>query len=119
MSIKSFKELIAYKKGYELVKVIYKMTGEFPREEIYGITSQVRRAAISIPTNIAEGYMRGPKEYIQFLKIAFGSAAELETLLCLSKDLKICRESDFNEAYGLNQEILKLLRSYIDKLSRR
>ena len=119
MRIKSFKELIAYIKGYELVKIVYRMTGKFPKEEMYGITSQIRRAAISIPSNIAEGYMRGSNEYVQFLKIAFGSSAELETLLCLSKDLKLCKEEDFKKAYSLIQEVMKLLRTYLEKLSRR
>jgi four helix bundle protein len=87
VSIKSYKELIAYQKSYELVLHIYRITRSFPKEEVYGMTSQIRRAAVSIPSNISEGYMRGSKEYIQFLKIALGSAAELETQLSLSKDL--------------------------------
>ena len=119
MRIKSYKELIAYSKSYELVKIIYEITSQFPKEEMYGVTSQIRRSAISIPSNIAEGYMRGAKEYIQFLKIAFGSAAELETLLSLSKDLKFCKESDFNKAYNLTQEVMKLLRAYVTKLTSR
>jgi len=63
MEIKSYKELIAYTKGRELVKAVYEMTRKFPKEEMYGITSQIRRSSISIPSNIAEGYMRGSKEY--------------------------------------------------------
>ena len=117
MEIKSYKELIAYTKGRELVKAVYEMTREFPKEEMYGMTSQIRRSSISIPSNIAEGYMRGSKEYVQFLKVALGSCAELETQLSLSKDLGFCIESDFSNTYGLNEEIIKLLKTYINKLT--
>jgi len=88
--VKSYKELTAYQKAYQLVVLIYKMTSSFPKAELYGLTSQMRRSAVSIPSNMAEGYMRGSKEYTQFLKIALGSAAELETQLSLSKDLGFC-----------------------------
>ena len=99
------------------MKGIYKITAVFPKEEMYGLTSQIRRAAVSIPANIAEGYMRGSKEYVQFLKIAMGSAAELETLLTLSRDLKICSDSAFGKLNGLIDEIMKLLRAYIRKMT--
>ncbi len=92
------------------------MAIKFPKEEMYGITSQIRRASISIPSNIAEGYMRGSKEYVQFLKISLGSCAELETQLSLSKDLNFCNEEEFNKVYGLNQEVMKLLRTYINRI---
>ena len=117
MQIKSYKELIAYSKSYELVKDIYKITNKFPKEELYGITSQMRRCAISIPSNIAEGYMRGSREYVQFLKIALGSCAELETQLSLSKDLGFSKDCDFKQAFDLNEEAMKLLRTYINRLS--
>lgn len=117
MEIKSYKELIAYTKGRELVKAVYEMTRKFPKEEMYGITSQIRRSSISIPSNIAEGYMRGSKEYVQFLKVALGSCAELETQLSLSKDLGFCKELDFSKAYNLNEEIIKLLKTYVNKIT--
>lgn len=119
MVIKSYKDLVAYKKAYEVAKLVYNMTKSFPKEELYGITSQLRRSAISIPSNIAEGYMRGSKEYVQFLKIALGSAAELETQLSLSTDLGFCNNSEFSGVYKLNQEVMKLLSTYIIKLSKR
>ena len=119
MRIQSYKELEAYKKGYELVKMVYTITQSFPKAEIYGLSSQMRRAAVSIPSNIAEGYMRGPKEYVQFLKIALGSSAELETELSLSKDLGFCQESDFTKSNGILEEVIKLLKTYIKKLSNR
>lgn len=116
MKVKDYHELIAYQKAYRLVLLMYRITQSFPKEEIYGLTSQVRRCAVSIPSNIAEGYMRGSKEYLQFLKIALGSAAELETQLSLSKDLGYCQITDFNEAYALNEEVIRLLKSYIAKM---
>lgn len=114
--VTDYKELIAYQKAYELVLQIYKLTDTFPKAEIYGLTSQIRRAAVSIPSNIAEGFMRGSKEYIQFLKIALGSAAELETQLTLSKDLGYCDFDRFNVLNGLTKEVLRLLTSYISKM---
>jgi len=114
--MKSYKDLIAYKKGYQLALDIYRITQKFPKEELYGLSSQMRRAAVSIPSNIAEGYMRGSKEYIQFLKIALGSCAELETQLSLSKDLRLCSDSDFSNAYQLLTEAMKLLSSYISRM---
>ncbi|MBI5185350.1 MAG: four helix bundle protein [Nitrospinae bacterium] len=116
--MKSYKELIAYKKSYELTKLIYELTSLFPKEELYSLTSQIRRCAVSIPSNIAEGYMRGTKEYIQFLKIAMGSAAELETQLQLSFDLGYCKSEIFKTAYNLDQEVMKLLSTYISKLTK-
>lgn len=117
MQIKSYKELTAYIRSYETVKIVYQMTQRFPKEEMYGIVSQMRRAAVSVPSNIAEGYMRGHNEYVQFLKIALGSCAELETQLSLSKDLQFCGSDDFKRAYELNTEVIKLLKTYLSKLN--
>ena len=114
--ITTYKDLEAYKKSYKLVKEVYKITNGFPHEELYGITSQLRRAAVSIPANIAEGYMRGTKEYVQFLKIALGSCAEGETLLSLCRDLGYCTSEDFNRINDLNLESMKLLTTYINKI---
>lgn len=117
IKISSYKELEAYKKSYELVILIYKMTNSFPKEELYGIVSQIRRASISVPSNIAEGYMRGSKEYVHFLRIALGSSAEIETLLSLCQDLKLCQDDEFKGSYNLNLEVTKLLNYYINKLA--
>jgi len=119
MRVSSYKELLAYRKSFELVKLVYDLTSQFPKEELYSLTFQIRRCAVSIPSNIAEGYMRGSKEYIQFLKIALGSAAELETQLQLSFDLGYCNKSVFEKVYSLNQEVMKLLLAYVSKLSNR
>ena len=85
----SYKDLIVWQKAIELATWIYGLTGGFPKEEIYGITSQMRRAAVSVPSNIAEGQSRQHKnEFIQFLSIAKGSLSELETQLIISGKLK-------------------------------
>ena len=86
--IKNFKDLKIWQKGIELVKIIYQTTDTFPPKETYGIVSQMRRAGVSIPSNIAEGFMRRHnKEYKQFLYISLGSLAELETQIVLSEEL--------------------------------
>jgi four helix bundle protein len=116
MKINSYKDLEAYKKAYEVAKMVYRMTATFPKEELYGLTNQLRRAAVSVPSNIAEGYMRGSKEYVQYLKIALGSAAELETQLSLSRDLGFCDDNNFNDLYALNEEVIRLLKTYIKRI---
>jgi four helix bundle protein len=114
--VKNHKELLAYEKAYELVLLVYKMTQSYPKEEVYGLTSQMRRCVVSIPSNIAEGHARGTKEYVQFLKIAIGFALELETQLSLSKDLGFCVGQDVEKATKLNLEVIKLLRSYLARM---
>ncbi len=86
--IKNHKDLDCWKESINLVKVVYQLTKSFPAEETYGLTNQMRRAAISVPSNIAEGAGRkNPKEFIQFLYIAQGSLAELETQLIIAEEL--------------------------------
>jgi four helix bundle protein len=117
--MQSYKELIAYQKGYKLALEIYTATQKYPKEEIYGLVSQMRRSAVSIPCNIAEGYRRGHrKEYIQFLHMAHGSCSELETLISLSHDLGLISEQIFQELYGLQEEVSKLLNGLISSLSK-
>lgn len=117
MSINSYKELIVWQKAFELSKRVYIATTRFPKSEIYGLTAQMRRCAVSIPSNIAEGSSRGYKqEYIQFLKTAFASGAELETQLLLSKELKFMQVETFNELNNLLTEIMKMLNKLISKL---
>ncbi|MEN9552117.1 MAG: hypothetical protein RI935_494 [Candidatus Parcubacteria bacterium] len=106
----SYKDLIVWQKSYELSILIYAITKKFPKEEIFGLTSQMRRAAVSIPSNVAEGNIRfGKKENAQFLKIAYGSAAELETQLLISKDLGYVIEKDYTIAVSLLNEVMKIL----------
>lgn len=86
--VKTHKDLKIWKRGLELVTDIYKLTKKFPKEEMYGLSSQMRRAAISYPSNIAEGAARSSKsEYIRFVYIALGSLSELETQVIISKNL--------------------------------
>jgi four helix bundle protein len=116
--LKSYKELIVWQKSFELVKKIYKITDNFPKSEVYGLTSQIRRASISIPSNIAEGFVRNhKKEYSQFISIAFGSGAELETQILLSKELKFITDKEFYELDSLLLEIMKMLNSLKSKLT--
>ena len=94
----------------ELVTSVYKCTNQFPSSEIYGLTSQMRRAAISIPCNVAEGYRRkGENEFRHFLKIAFGSAAELETQVEIAKNLGYISVETFGEIEVCLTEVMKLL----------
>jgi four helix bundle protein len=84
-----------WKKGIETVKDVYKTTGQFPKIETYGLISQMRRAAVSIPSNIAEGFRRHhKKEYKQFLYVSLGSCAELETQITIAKELKYMMENE-------------------------
>jgi four helix bundle protein len=90
-STQSYKDLIVWQKGIELAKRIYNLTRTFPREEKFGLTSQMRRAAVSIPSNVAEGQARRTTpEFIQFVSHAEGSAAELDTRIILAVELNFC-----------------------------
>jgi len=115
--ITSYKDLIVWQKSYELSLLVYKFSKIFPREEIYGLTSQIRRCAVSIPSNIAEGYARQRRlEYIQFLQISFGSGAELETQLLIARDLRYITDEEYTKTNDLLQEVMKMLNSLIGKL---
>ena len=114
----SYKDLIVWQKAYKLTLDIYSQTKGFPKEEIFGLVSQMRRSSVSIISNIAEGNARGgKKEYIQFLRIAFGSSTELEAQLLLCKDLCLIKEEDYNRINSLLTEVLKMLNVLIKKLS--
>jgi four helix bundle protein len=113
-----FKSLIVWQKSVALVTDIYQMTESFPKNEAFGLTSQIRRAAVSIPSNIAEGHSRrSTLDYIQFLKISRGSLAELETQLLISKNLNFISENNFLEINEKLLEIAKMLNSLITKLN--
>ena len=115
MKLKSHKDLLVWKKAMNLVEVLYKTTKDFPREEIDGPTSQIRRASISIPANITEGYQRKYiKEYVQFLYIAKSSASEVETLIERGEAPKLhLGESAKTETGNINKknnnEMLKII----------
>ena len=113
-STKSFKDLIVWQKARDLAVVIYKLTREFPSSELYGLTSQMRRSAVSVSSNIAESYHRFHlKEKQQFLSIAFGSGSELESQLEISKSL--FSKIDYKEAETLLMETMKILNNFLKK----
>jgi len=117
--IHTFKDLVVWQKAMDLVIEIYALTAQFPKEELYGITSQMKRAAVSIPSNIAEGRRRGTKkEFAQFLRIAFGSASELETQMEISKRLLLTSKLNYGRAESFLVEVQKMLYVIINKMPR-
>ena len=118
--IKSYKDLILWQKAMELVKQTYLLTKSFPGNEVYGLTSQLRRAAVSIPSNIAEGQARGTTgEFRQFLMIARGSLAEVETQLLLAENLQLCGKERTAPVLRLQEETNRLLNALIKSLPTR
>jgi four helix bundle protein len=116
--IETYKDLIVWQKAMELVLEIYRVTAQFPKIEIYGLTSQVRRAAISLPSNIAEGRRRGiRKDFRHFLIVAFGSGAELETQIQIAKSLEETKDLDYQKIESLLDEVMKILNTTIQKLN--
>jgi four helix bundle protein len=113
----NFKELLVWKKSIEFVTEIYEITAAFPPEEKFGLVSQIRRAAVSIPSNIAEGNARrSSADYIQFLKIARGSGAEVETQIVISKDLGFIEEAKCEDLISKITEIMKMINGLINYL---
>lgn len=114
MATTSFKDLIVWQKSRDLAVVVYKLTKNFPQSELYGLTSQMRRAVISISSNIAESYHRfHRKEKQQFLAVAFGSGSELESQLEIAKVL--FPELNYQEAGKLLSETMKILNKFLNK----
>ncbi len=95
MSLLHYRELIAWQKAMDLVKAVYKTTNNFPKEEIYGLTSQIRRAAVSVPSNIAEGQGReSTREFLHHLSIAYGSLMEVETQILIAESLTYADQAE-------------------------
>ncbi len=116
-NVKSYKDLLVWQKGITLVKRIYQLTQTFPDAERFGLVSQMRRAAVSIPSNIAEGQARHTrKEFIQFISHSEGSVAELETQVILAVELGYCGLADTQEITNLTTELSKMLDSLRRKL---
>lgn len=116
MHLASFKELIVWQRSMDLAKEIYLVTDKLPQKELFGLQSQMRRAAVSIPCNIAEGKRRKTrKDFTQFLHIADGSAAELETQILLAQS--IYSNLDFTRSKAFLEEVQKMLGGMIKKLS--
>lgn len=118
MKVRDYKELKVWQRSFELTKEIYLITKRFPEDEKYGLMSQIRRAAVSVPSNIAEGANRGStKEFIRFLYISIGSSAELETQLLLGEELEFLNKS-IDESKEKLQEVIKMLNGLIRSLKR-
>lgn len=114
----NYKELTVWRRSVEIATSVYKATQNYPKHELYGLTSQIRRSAISISSNIAEGAGRNSdKDFSRFLNISYGSSFELETQLIISKELNYLDDSSFNELNHDLTEIQKMLYSFIKKLS--
>lgn len=114
----SYKDLIVWQKSITVVRSIYSLTGSFPKHERFGLTSQMRRAAVSIPSNIAEGQTRRTTpDFIRFISNAEGSLAELETQLIISVELRYCRFDDLNTIFGLVDEIRRMLNALRRRLA--
>jgi len=115
--MKDFRTLNVWQKSHQLVIMIYKKTNKFPSEEVYGIRSQLRRAIVSIPTNLAEGCGRGSdKDFAKFAQIAFGSANESEYLILLSNELGFIDRADYDDLTEKLTEIKRMLTSLIKNL---
>ncbi|MDR0507354.1 MAG: four helix bundle protein [Dysgonamonadaceae bacterium] len=110
------KDLIVWKKAMLLVTLLYQLTKSFPKDELYGLVAQMRRAAVSIPSNIAEGHGRcSDKELVRFLFISLGSSSELETQIIISNNLNFLSNEDYLKLLKLNEEIRKMLVALIRK----
>jgi four helix bundle protein len=118
--LETHKDLLVWQKSIAFVTAIYNLTKSFPKEELYCIVSQIRRAAVSIPSNMAEGCARrNTKEYIQFLYVSLGSAAELETQLIISSNLGYINENDNQNILKNLEEIIRMITGLIKSLSNR
>ena len=117
MSVESYKDLIVWQKSVELVTAVYDLTDRFPRSEMYGLVSQMRRAAVSIPSNVAEGRRRSSrKDFRNFLLNAFGSGAELETQVEIAIRLGFGKNSDYSRVDGLLDEVMRMLNKMVSNL---
>ena len=118
--LKNYKELKVWQKSYKFCLKVYKITGTFPKEEIYGLVSQIRRSAVSVPSNIAEGYGRKTTaDYIRFLYIAYGSLCELETQIMLSDDLRFFEHAEMESLRADLSEVERMLKTLIRSLENR
>ena len=119
-TVKSYRDLIAWQRARGLVKEVYLLTATFPVGERFGLVSQMNRSAVSIPSNVAEGYGRATtQDYLHFLRIARGSAYELETQLVLAEDLGLCTQAASSKVVATLQEVIRLLQGLVAALERR
>jgi four helix bundle protein len=120
MTVKQYGELVAWQRAMVLVEQVYRITRDFPKEELYGLTSQMRRGAVSVPSNIAEGQSRSSRDFVHFLSIAHGSLSELETQMLIARRLGYIDEeqlSDFRQSAGEVGRLIHGLSKSIRKLA--
>lgn len=116
---KTFKELIVWQKSHKLVLEIYKVTRSYPKEEVYSLTNQIRRASVSIAANIAEGYKKKTKaSKLNFLNISEGSLEEVKYYIILSRDLEFISEKEFNQLESITEEVGRLISGYSSAISK-
>ena len=114
----TYRDLIVWQKSIDLVAAVYVLTASFPRAEIYGLISQMRKAAVSIPSNIAEGRRRGTKnDFLHFLRISYGSGAELETQIEIAKRLQFTKPLVSANAESLLNEVMRMLNIMLKKMN--
>jgi four helix bundle protein len=119
MKVKNYQELIVWQKSMDLVEEVYKSSRDFPREEIYGLTSQIRRASVSIPSNIAEGRgRRTTSDFLRHLSIAYGSLREVETQILIGRRLKYITQASLEGVLNLAGEVGRLLNGLMASLTR-
>jgi len=115
--MRDFRRLKVWQKAHELTLAVYRATRAYPKDELYGLTSQTRRSSASVPNNIAEGCGRhGDAEFVRFLDIAAGSASELEYQLLLARDLRFLPESQYHDLAAATSEVKQMLTSLIQKI---
>jgi four helix bundle protein len=118
MGIQNYRDLITWQKAMDLTEVIYRITATFPTDERFGLTQQMRRAAVSVPSNIAEGHSRrSTPEYLRFLNIAYGSRAELETQILIASRLKYLDEAKRSELMESAEEVGRLINGPANSLN--
>lgn len=116
MKFRGFEDLVVWQKGHALVLDIYQLTKYFPQDEKFGLSSQLRRSAVSVCANIVEGNKKSKKEFLRYLDIAFASLEETRYYLILSKDLQYCSFDEFQRLSVLSEEIGKMINGLISKL---
>jgi four helix bundle protein len=110
--VNSYRDLIVWQRGMDIAASVYQMTESYPKDQLYGLRNQMQRAAVSIPSNIAEGHERdSTKEYLHFISISLGSLAELETQILLSERLNYLKPEDAKQLLALADEIGRMLRA--------
>jgi len=116
--MKDYRDLMVWQKAMRLVSEIYRHTKSFPEDERYGLTSQLRRSSVSLPSNMAEGYGRNTtQDYVRFLRIANGSLFELQTQLEIARNLEFLSDEHFSELFEKSREIERMLSSLIRKIT--